>query len=113
VNIETIILGAFATIGSVGTIVLGIMKAREDRAVRQDANAATRESSVVTYLTNDVNYWRDRCTQQEIELAELRRELWSRTGDLEHAADVAQAALLTLQTAKRDMGRTTQSDPSD
>jgi hypothetical protein len=97
-----ILLGLFGASGAIGTIVLGILKAKDDRLVRQETNTRADRSDIVTMLTNDVQYWRARSERAEEKVDQLQAELMSTVRDADHAADVAQAALLAFRQGKAE-----------
>ena len=100
-----ILLGLFGASGAIGTIVLGILKARDDRVARQETNTRADRSDIVTMLTNDVQYWRARSERAEEKVDQLQAELMSTVRDADHATDVAQAALLAFQQGKAEATR--------
>jgi hypothetical protein len=53
-------------------------------------------------LTSDVQYWRARSERAEEKVDELQLELMTLMRDADHAADVAQAALLAFRQGKAE-----------
>jgi uncharacterized membrane protein YgaE (UPF0421/DUF939 family) len=89
-----------AVSGTIATVVLGIQKARYDRATQKTQHARDDRADVIAYLTDDRNFWRAKCEKLEQEKAELQQQLNVVLKDADHATDVAQAALLAFRRGR-------------
>lgn len=99
-----VLIALIGTSTTAASLILGIQKARDDRAARQATDARADRTDVITVLTNDRDFWRSealRERQSALDEREKReaaeRELLSVVKDADHVADVAQAAMLAFR----------------
>jgi hypothetical protein len=107
-DIDKLLLAIVAVLGAIGTIVQGVMKALGDRSTRDDTNKRADRADAVAYLTRELDYYRKKFEDVETRYDELRIKYDAiqqmsreRADDLDHAVDVAQAALLELRAREK------------
>ena len=99
-NAETLILALIAAAGSIGTVILGVLKAREDRSARIDSGTRQERVDALALVTNDRDFWRAEASKERARADKYQEELFRVMADADHVADVAQAALLAYRTGK-------------
>jgi hypothetical protein len=99
-----VVAALFGASSTAGLIIQAVVKGREERAARIHGDERADRSDVVLLLTNELAFARteiarerDAKEQALAKAAALQNELYRLRLDADHAADVAQAAMLAFR----------------